>query len=358
MTKFPYEELDCASASVLSVASFLGIVTNFVSLCYFLSMKPRNSNNEFFRRLYSIISLNDILLCISVIPVIEAAFSEDRKGKLFNNRDFCSIWFVLQFVTFHMSMVLLTILSLSRLLLIRNPRVRFNPCCAYIMPGTFLAGYTTLFIGYKTSKLVDVIYIAEMMQCKCMGTFVATNSSTLLYSQEDRTVAGVLLAAECGMSSLGYLTVCISVVASLLYLAKSKKAEVKSFHQPRAAVTVILMTLLFIVFNTLAVMVNLYFMLDWAVLNPVEMGTTTVGEVLIRFSSNVFKDSRILSQYAIFFTTTFGACLNSAMNPGIYYFRLQAYQKFVHQLINSIQARLGQLYRYISRQNTVAAVVR
>ena len=138
MSKFLYKELDCTSGSVLFIASFLGIVTNIVSVCYFLSMKPRNPNNEFFRRLYSIISLNDILLCISVIPVIEATFSEDRQGKLFNNYDFCSFWAAFQFVTFQMSVILLTILSLSRLVLIRNPRVRLYPCCAYITPGIFL----------------------------------------------------------------------------------------------------------------------------------------------------------------------------------------------------------------------------
>ena len=31
------------------------------------------------------------------------------------------------------------------------------------------------------------------------------------------------------------------------------------------------------------------------------------------------------------------------MNPGIYYFRLQAYRRYVHQLINSLQAGLGRL---------------
>ena len=66
-----------------------------------------------------------------------------------------------------------------------------------------------------------------------------------------------------------YLTVCITVVASLVYLTKSQKAEVKSSHQTKAVLTVIYMTWLFIVFNTLAVMVNLYFMLDWTVLNSV-----------------------------------------------------------------------------------------
>ena len=348
MTKFPNTFLDHAIGSVLSIASSLGIAANILSLCYFLSMKRRNLNNEFFKILYSIISLNDILLCISVIPVIEAAFSEDRGGKMFNNHDFCTIWYVFQFITFEMSVILLTILSLSRFVLIKNPKVIYYPCSAYIIAGLFLAGYLTLFIGSITSDLIEISYLAEFMQCRWLAKNVATNSSILMYSPKDQAIARVFLTADCGITSLCYLTVCISVVASLVYLAKSKKAVVTSSHQTRAASTVIYMTALFIVSNTLTVMMYCSFISEWSILNPVEMGTTTVSQVLMRYSTDIFKDSRFLSQYGSVIATTFGACLNSSMNPAVYYFRLQAYQRFVHQLMGSLQTRLRRPYSIVT----------
>lgn len=353
MDKFPHKGLEYASGTVLTIATIFGILSNIVSVTYFLTIKTRNSNNEFFRRLYSLISLNDTLLCVSMVPAIEAVFSANRHGVMYPDPVFCSVWQVFQLITIQYSVVLTTVLSVSRLILIRNPRVKLSPRYVFPLAGSFILAYLALFVSFTASGLIKAVYFAEPVQCRWVQASVATNSSTILYTLRDRIVGKIFLSLEAGVSSTCFFVVCISVVASLVYLSKPNNAQsgTKSprKHQRRAAITVISMTSLYITFNALATILYFYLFLTWNFLDPLKEGEITVDKVFMRFSSGVFSNE-FLSQYAIFYVFILGTCLNSAINPIIYYHRVIAYKEYVLSLSSSVRTRMQDLSGSRSQQ--------
>ena len=117
----------------------LGTPANLAS-CYFFSTRAaRNSNTLYFNRVYTVISLVDSLICMIQIPVIqlllfnlfeEGTYSRPTPGNagsvMFHNRALCDVWSVLWLTLSQTSVLLVALLSLSRLRLLLLPRTRLS----------------------------------------------------------------------------------------------------------------------------------------------------------------------------------------------------------------------------------------
>ena len=67
---------------LLSVCMVLGILGNMVSLYHFTTTSTKNKNATFFKHVYTVISFFNLLLCVSLFPVIDSAFAN---GQLFSS---------------------------------------------------------------------------------------------------------------------------------------------------------------------------------------------------------------------------------------------------------------------------------
>ena len=330
MTKFSYTVMDCVFGVILCLAALLGAVMNTFAFIYFKSTKKRNKNGKFFKRLYSFISFNDILICLGVFPAIEASFSSDREGFLFSNSLFCSAWFVFWFTVYYLSMILIAVLSISRLILIKSPKCLLIPWLSYAICGTVCVIIFTFWTTLTAVQLVYTTYYTEHLFCG----FATFSNADLTVPYNSGKTAGILLIIINGVSIVCFVTVCTSFILSLVFLNKfSKAARGKGMsrkHQVAAAKTVILMTLLYILFNVPLIMITLYMISDRAV-HPVP-DDATVGYMIERVYTKLFQEATFLNHYAFAFCFVLATCLNSMMNPIVYSRRISGFKKFLLDL--------------------------
>ena len=66
---------DYLIGTVLTVCCVIGILGNIVSLYTFYKTKSKGNNSTYFKHVYLVISLVNLLLCAAMFPVIDSAFS-------------------------------------------------------------------------------------------------------------------------------------------------------------------------------------------------------------------------------------------------------------------------------------------
>ena len=330
MSKFPYSGLDYSIGILLCITSLTGIIMNSVAFVYFKSATKRNRNGKFFKRLYSVISLNDIFICLGVFPAIEAAFSSDREGVLFTNSAFCSGWFVYWFTIYYLSMILIAALSISRLCLIMSPKSYLTPWVSYAICGGFAVVIFTFWATLSAVHLVYPTYYPEHMFC---GFASFSNSNTSLLYNSGLTAKFILVAIN-GVSVACFFTVCITFVLSLVYLQRFiKAASVQGVSKrPRiaAAKTVILVTFLYILFNVPIMSITLYMVGD-RIINP-EPDDATIEYMIWRNNTHLFKSVTFLNQYAMALCFALGTSLNSMLNPIVYACRIGGFKNFLSNI--------------------------
>ena len=129
------KEADHAIGATLILISLLGTVFNAFTFMYFILLKPKNPTGKFFKCLYMVITATDMLVCITIGPMIDAALSKGREGVLGDNSTLCSVWAVLWGCTIpQMTIFLVGMLSVSRLLVLWTPTRRLKVSFAYVLP--------------------------------------------------------------------------------------------------------------------------------------------------------------------------------------------------------------------------------
>ena len=73
---------------ILVICSVFGVLSNFSALYYFYTSSPRGANPTFFKTVYTVTCVVDILLCLLLFPVIQTAFVQG-----FMTFDFSLKWF-------------------------------------------------------------------------------------------------------------------------------------------------------------------------------------------------------------------------------------------------------------------------
>ena len=342
----PLRWLDCTIAIILTIGLLVGSTLNIFSLTYFTTMKTRNANHRYFKRLYSIISLNDIMICLGVFPVIEAAASYNRNSIIFTSYLFCESWSIFWYTAYQLSIILVAMLSISRLLLIKNMKYSLKPRAPWLVATASIICYIGVYIVPICLQKVCPNYLRSTLHC----TFVPKplSNGTRLYSVNDQTMARLYNFVTFGIAIICYITVCFSVIQSLLHLIRPSPngpARQARNRQREAAITVIFMTLLYLVFNSVSTIAFVYLMVDYTVLNPVEMGVATVNDVKIRLNTRLYGDSAFLNQYTHVTCIIIGPCLNSMMNPLVYYFRVEGFRQYVIEICGTVRRKVSNLCR-------------
>ena len=332
--------IDFLLGTILLLTSLLGALFNTAALCYFRSLVRKNKNGEFFRRLYMVINFTDILICFSAFPSIEALFSESRKGYLLTNPGFCSVWMVYWWILCQKSVLLVATLSVSRLTILRHKTIELRPSVAFLVPAIFVVSKVCMFIVAFSMQFMFTTYVPEYLVC----SFIAfkDNLTEPVTTKMLTTIIGTLSAFNFITSMCFFLT-CASFIASLYLLHRSAKASTvinsSTKRHVEAAKTVILVTLLYLTFNT-PIMVVMSTLVSKLLLNPPNADDLKTGDMIRYFFSEPFgQSSRFANQYVIAITNMLFVCLNSALNPIALYFRIDGFRNCVWSKIYLIVRR-------------------
>ena len=76
-SQFP-RPYDVLIGNILVTCMVLGIPGNAVALYHFATSHTKNVNSTFFKHVYTVISSVDLLLCLSLFPVVDSALAEGK----------------------------------------------------------------------------------------------------------------------------------------------------------------------------------------------------------------------------------------------------------------------------------------
>ena len=331
-SRFPNAGLDVSIGVVLAFASVAGTIMNLVAFSYFKNKTKRNLNGEYFRRLFSIITVNDVIVCCAVFPVIDATFCKERNAQLFGNAAFCWIWFVVWHTAWQMSLITVAMLSLSRFLVIRYPHLVLSPWITYGALGSLAASILIYWLTVVGLNMVYPTYYKEYLFCgaSLFRDLASMRDSHKPFPRDNYRVRKIIISLATISIVLSFLIVSISFIMSLVYLQCRKNVysnnRASNRRQYAAAKTVIIFSFINIISNTPVMMVAFYMLQE--ITNPLKHGSTG-AEIMAKFS---FNNNSALEQYAWPISMIFTTCLNSTINPILYYLRMQGFARFVSDL--------------------------
>ena len=313
----------------LCIISCLGTTFNALSFFYFSTLKTRNSTAEFFKTLYMVITCNDFLICAALFPNIDAAFAHGRMGLLSEHPTLCTSWVFVMWVLPQMSIFLVGLLSLSRLFVLRYPTKKLNPKLAWVLPLICLIVILSLSCSLRVSDVMYPNYFPEWFSCTPSCFPAVRNDTDLVTTQQVKN--GIIIAIPYNViPALSILPITVSFILSLLSLHKSTtlaaSVNSSSRRQREAAVTVIIVTSLYIMFN-IPYAAFLFFILSKLSVPLPDQGIAVADFIKSRITQSA--DNSFVDNYLAAIVYIVSPSLNSMINPAIYFWRIQSFHSSV-----------------------------
>ena len=338
-------EVDIFLGAICTLCVIVGVPGNILSLWYFrhkIREGRRGGSNDFFGYLYIAISLTDLIICITIIPVAEA-FMNGRNSAMFENGSFCTMWGVIWEIIPFYSVFLVGVLSISRLFTLFQPHKMLNTKLLF----GWLTGYLTGLVLSKTVPLMlrisTVKYFRNTMYCFLLPSAESVYWAFSIVSSIALLAAPILpILATC--LALIYKLTSTRLPASTQYNQKRRGAMTK---QARATKTIVIVTLVYVLYNI-----------------PVFVKFAHHLQYVIRRTSDEEYDykkayhSILLYWYGWVLTYTVCVVMNSTTNPVVYLCRMEGYQTFIATLLsskghvissgNSVKTKNGELKAVVS----------
>lgn len=316
----------------LILISVVGVFNNIISFFYFRTRSYKNKNGLYFKRLYMVITLTDSVICSFVIPVIDAALSPNRDGVMFRDEMFCSVWGTIWSVLPQLSIYMVGVLSVSRLIVLVKPTRQLYPSIALILPALCVFALLTISITFQVSGTMYGVYIKEWLGCTFTALLPGGDVHRPLTQQDlDRGLLFTIIFNI--IPAVSIIPISISFSLSLYYLKKSSRRSVNistSYRrQLEAAKTVVLVTLLYIIFNIPYSGALIYRLLvsKWTLSGEQTVEEYLTGRTLHPSQSEFFND------YFMPLVCVVIVCVNSMVNPIVYFWRITNFRNYVKNRI-------------------------
>ena len=331
---------DITIGILLLLCCLIGVFLNTISLVSFYTMKTKSRNATYFQWTYRIICATDLLICLTLFPHIDAAFSPKRHGTLYPRSGFCDMWSVLWTVLPEMSVFMVAFLSVSRLVILVKPYKIYNPIVSWTVPLGYCAATTVFKVILLLTDVTRSHYAASGMSCRSIVNLNASSSDSIP-TAEDWSWDVCIRVLESIQSGMTVLPILVSCCLSVFFLHRSKKTVTaesrnKSCNQKKecATVTVIIITGVYIIFNIPILWYQIFFA-KWT--STIDTGNLTIAEIYK--SRNDYLRTDFLRNYAIPVLGTSLVALNSVVNPLVYYTRMISFREFVDTLMKKIMGK-------------------
>ena len=323
----------------VGIMLIVGATGNLVGITYFAGKNERSQNSLFFNRLYLLICVCDLIICLMFVANMDALFTHNRAGVLFGHKTSCEIWGFLWSICSQSSIYLVAILSISRLFILKYPTKRIIPALAWIVPGTFIGCYAAITLSvafYYTKKIEIMQYRPLYLGCGLSVSPSGPRTSFLKHANPHASYTAMILVMLLTNTSLllTFVTICCSFVISLVTLCKQsarRPASNRRNHQRYATVTVIIVILVYIFCNIPLLLTNFILARRKIKLDsklPDKVDVQEYRELVISEVLHNFQDG-FLGHYILFMVGGLSVGLNSMINPFVYLCRMSRYRRFV-----------------------------
>ena len=296
LTWSPDNTADRTCGSICFLLFLIGTLGNIVSFLYF---KFKSKRRDISSVIYQIITANDTVISLTILPVGISYWSRRDPGPLFGNRYGCAAWVYLWEISVSLSVFLVTCLSITRTISLLVPfmqqKVRYLTMAVLIYSGLML-GRTIIL---HTLEDIEILFSVDFLQC---GLFLTgrPNPAVLLCLLVSRNIAYTVPAFVVAISC---------VISAVLLTRRNKQVQGRELQQSRnrATVTILLFALLYGVCN-LPLVVDLI------------LRTHSMRVMDAEWYFNIYAFDK--KYYYRTITTTLLLAANSAANPILYFLRM------------------------------------
>ena len=305
--KTPYTSLDYSLGLLLLLCSLIGIPGNTLGVFFFSSITRENSG----ALLYAVICSVDIVTSFTHLPVAIALF-RGRKPGVFNSYLFCALWEVVYTVQQKMSMFLVLLLSTFRTVIIVNPyhNVRIK---------------TVMFSAVMYLIILILIPIVQYTVRPLRGQFKYSWDGAYCYYNFETKFEHIVNLILAGLPPiLTFITLLVSIIG--LRHSTTKSTAHASQWKYRTSITIVMFTSLFLVCN-IPLFINLMH----------NMTTSLFG---VEYPG-VYFSTRFMFWYSWHIAKMESVVVNAALNPVLYYFRMDRFRAWCDRFIPCQSCRQG-----------------
>ena len=289
------------NGSICCLCFLIGTLGNIVSFFYFRSKKRDISNV-----IYMLITANDIVVSITVLPVGISFLSKRQPGLIFGNKYGCIIWDYLWRIAVSFSVFLVLCLCVTRTISLLRPFKRQKTKYLLLAVVTYLLIVLALIIIIKYIGNARTSFHETRSRCDMnvdpdmdRATFIFTVCNNIFY-----TAPAIAVALSC-------------VISVVVLTRRNRNVQQRELQQSRnrATVTILLFALLYGICNIPLVvdfMLFTYCLIrnDWQIYN-------------------IFKFQLDKHHYFDNAAATLLLAANSAANPILYFWRMPALREYI-----------------------------
>ena len=288
--------------SICCLIFLIGTLGNIVSFLYFKSKKRDISNV-----IYMLITANDIVVSITVLPVGKSFLSQGQPGLIFGNKYGCEVWFYIWDVAIKLSVFLVLCLCITRTISMLRPFQRQKIRYFFIAVVLYLVINLAFEATLRSLNSAQVVFYHLIFRCQFFVWLEhAYSAAYIIGSVKDNifyTAPAIVVSISCVIS-----------VAVLTRRNRNIQQREPQQSRNRATVTILLFALLYGVCNI-----------------PLVLG------LAIRTVTTATKDWKIWDNFFHFdkhyyyrnATFTLLPAANSAANPILYFWRMPALREYI-----------------------------
>ena len=305
---------DVTYGSICFLCFLIGSFGNMVSFLYFRSKKRDISST-----IYMMITANDVVVSMVVLPVGLSYWSNRQPGLIFGNKYSCAAWFHIWYIAITFSIFLVICLSITRTISLLRPFRQQN--VRYLMAAVIIYILVNLIQTVVLNMVMgmEIIYISNLLSCRISPPHSFTSAQIYRTSVITFIVNMQYIAPA--------FVVATSCVISAVLLTRGNKLVHQREQQQsrnRATVTILLFALVYGVCNVPLVVDN--------IVQTYCMYTSTMMcyDTFYEFDTQ---------QYYTTAMKTLLLATNSAANPILYFWRMPALRESILVVIKRIQGR-------------------
>ena len=301
-----YRRYDVLIALILMLCLLIGLPGNLVSLFFY------SCRRDFASLIYSCICGLDVFISLISIPVMISLFNHRMPGIL-ANQIFCVGWNVVFYFLARMSMFLVMLLSVSRTIAIVFPfyqmrkKVFLAACGVYTLIMFIWSGLIVHHAG------AEIYYAYDKHTVYCYYDLLDLGGSIPKIEQ-------IFFALSLGIPPIVTL---ISFTISVNKLARKSSVSHMSDRNRKASVTLASFTGLFLICNAPCFANNVVYM---------------VGSFLGIYP-RPFYMSTFMFFYSWVLAEVVSVVVNAALNPVLYYFRIQALRRWTMSCVKGLREK-------------------
>ena len=220
-------------------------------------------------------------------------------------------------------------ISVSRLFLLVRPTTRLHTKLGWLVPLLYCTLTLTIKITYTLLNVSSFSFEPHLMSC----VYLALDGTVSEEGEPMVNLLNTLILAVTETIQTGFTVVPISLssILSLWFLRwsmnKTMQVGGRRKKQEEASKTVIIFTVMYVVFNIPIFLYNVFFW-DWRLGLSSESSYMPVSRFLQSYLDAY--SSRFLMSYSSVLVSRVFPAVNSTANPVLFVWRMESFRKFLH----------------------------